>query len=328
MPASSQHMDSIVIELMSVSTSPSHVPDWIMLVPTGVGEVISTVDGRGPYRLSDPTKVATVSLQAAGGRIPIDENHATDLAAPNGGPSPARGWVFEMQARRDGIWGRVEWSASGAALMSEKAYRFISPALLLDNTNNVMSVARASLVNTPNLRGMAALNSTETNMDLLGKLREALNLPDDASEEDILAKIRERNTALQSATPDPSRFVPIGDFERAVSEVNKLNQGISLQAATHHVNAQIEAANLLPWLRDWGIALCSVNKPAFDEFVAKTKGGLQGLLTPMVPAAFQPADDNRAALDDNEIVIASRMGLSVEDFAKTKSLNSSQGRNR
>jgi len=38
----------------------------------------------------------------------IDENHATDHAAPHGLPAPSRGRIVEMQGRPDGIWGRVE----------------------------------------------------------------------------------------------------------------------------------------------------------------------------------------------------------------------------
>src|SRR4051812_7575764 len=110
--------------------------EWIMLLPIGAGGVVATVDGRGPYRVADPPKLAAASLQAHSGRIPIDENHATDLAAPQGRPAPARGWATELQARADGIYGHVEWSASGAALMSDKAYRFISPVLMHDQAGN------------------------------------------------------------------------------------------------------------------------------------------------------------------------------------------------
>lgn len=166
--------------------------DWIMVLPQGMNGMIATVDGRGPFRTGDGQnlqKIANESLHAAGGRIPIDENHATDLAARNGAPSPARGWVTAFDVRADGIYARVEWSATGAQLMSEKAYRFISPVITHDKANNVLRILRASLTNTPNLRGMAALHSTEKDMDLLAKLRTMLGLADDADEAAVLAKL-------------------------------------------------------------------------------------------------------------------------------------------
>ena len=78
-------------------------PEWVHLIPAGT---FSGADGRGPYTLHNPEAVITASIAA--GKLPIDENHAIDLAAPKGGPSPARGWIVELQSRTDGLWGKVE----------------------------------------------------------------------------------------------------------------------------------------------------------------------------------------------------------------------------
>lgn len=179
------HGDGLPIALNAAG----QVDDWIMLLPAGNGGVLGTVDPRGPYRVRDLAQIATQSLQASGGRLPIDENHSIDLAAPKGGASPARGWVVELQPRADGIWGRVEWSPSGAALMSERAYRYISPVFTHDSANNISRIVRAALTNTPNLRGMTALHAENANMDLLAELRKLLGLADDADEAAIIAKI-------------------------------------------------------------------------------------------------------------------------------------------
>jgi hypothetical protein len=77
--------------------------------------------------------------------------HSTDLAAPSGQPSPAVGWIVELQPRKDGIWGRVEWTEEGAKLISSRAYRGISPALQTDKEDNVVRLLRAALTNAPNL---------------------------------------------------------------------------------------------------------------------------------------------------------------------------------
>ena len=108
------------------------VPDWIHLLPTAKGE-LRTFDGRGPYKLADAAAVIAASMAADprdGGSLLVDENHALELSAPKGGPSPSRGRIVEMQARADGIWGRVEWSESGRALLAERAYRGISPVII------------------------------------------------------------------------------------------------------------------------------------------------------------------------------------------------------
>ena len=38
------------------------------------------------------------------------------------GASTARGWIVNLEARDDGLWGQVEWTAHGSALMADKAY--------------------------------------------------------------------------------------------------------------------------------------------------------------------------------------------------------------
>ncbi len=138
------------------------VPEWVQLAPAGT---FSGQDGRGPYRLRDPQAVIAASL--AGGRIPIDENHATDLLAPKGEPSPARGWIVGMEARADGLWGRVEWTPSGRTLLTERAYRGISPVFATDPNGTVHRILRAALTNTPNLPQLATLNSAGHEGDFL-----------------------------------------------------------------------------------------------------------------------------------------------------------------
>lgn len=167
------------------------VPEWVHLLPTSNGGV-RTHDGRGPYRVADPAAIIAASLNAdprdKGGLI-IDENHATDHAAPIGLPSPARGRIVDMEARTDGIWGKVEWTPTGQALMADRAYRGISPVITYDKTGTVHSILRAGLVNYPNLRGLIALNS-EVQMDLT-ELAKALGLAETATMAEIMAAVTE-----------------------------------------------------------------------------------------------------------------------------------------
>jgi phage I-like protein len=221
--------------------------EWIMLMPVPATRIVATVDGRGPYRVADAAKLASASLQAHDGRIPIDENHSTDLAAPRGEPAPARGWATELQARADGIYGKVEWSPSGAALMSEKSYRYISPVIIHDKAGNVLDLPRASLTNTPNLLGMAALNAkeneTENDMDplnaLLTKLRTLLGLPDTADADAVLAKVK----------------AECGDDGSSAMQSIALAVGLAKDAGTDTVLASVKSLKA-------GTALSSIAKAA------------------------------------------------------------------
>lgn len=179
----SKHPQIALMQAQDLPAVPGNtVPDWIHLLPAGAA--IMTGDNRGPYRVTDPQEVVA---GAVGKKLPIDENHAIDWAAPRGEPSPARGYILELQARDDGIWGRVEWTEAGRALMADRAYLGISPAVIHDGDKRIFGIARASLTNKPNLRGLTALHM-ESNMDL-SALAKTLGLAEDATMEAILAAV-------------------------------------------------------------------------------------------------------------------------------------------
>ncbi len=163
----------------------AEAPEWVHLLPAAQGE-IQTYDGRGPYRVEDLAAVISASMQSERG-MPIDENHATDLAASIGGGAPARGWITELDARVDGLWGKVRWTKAGLEMMSDRAYRGISPVFNHTPENIITRVLRASLTNKPNLKGLTALN-TETDMNFAA-IAKAAGLGDDASEAAIIAAI-------------------------------------------------------------------------------------------------------------------------------------------
>lgn len=232
------------IALMAAQALPDgEVPEWIHVLPPP-GQV-RTVDDRGPYVYADPQAVIAASM-AAGRDLEIDVNHATHLAAPKGGEAPARGWIKELQARSDGIWARVEWTAEGAALIAQKAYRFISPVLGIDKKDRktVRSLLGAGLVNRPNLSGLAALNQ-EGSMAFMERLAEKLGLDPGASEETILAALPVKSateTALQSALTEIGTVLGIegGDPAAVLIAVQGTKAGAATVPALQAQVAELE----------------------------------------------------------------------------------------
>jgi len=272
--------------------------DWIMLVPLGAGGMALTVDGRGPYRVADPAKLAVASLQAHSGRIPIDENHATDLAAPQGQPAPARGWATKLEARSDGIYGHVEWSASGAALMADKAYRFISPVLVHDKAGNVLDLPRASLTNIPNLRGMSALHAQENdNMDMLAQLRKLLGLADDADEAAVIAKVKDacgNSTAMQSVAK-AAGLPETSDTATLLTTVTALKAGTSLQSIAKAAGLKDDANEAA--IVSAVTALASTGR----ETITALQSEIKDLGTKLNAALNATARDKATAYVDGEI---------------------------
>ncbi|WP_315742823.1 MULTISPECIES: phage protease [unclassified Bradyrhizobium] len=336
---------------ISFNAQGAAAPEWIMLLPIGQGGVVATVDGRGPYRVLDANKLAAQAQALHAGRIPIDENHATDLAAPEGRPAPARGWATQLEVRADGIYGRVEWSEPGAALLAERAYRFISPVLIHDKTGAVLDMPRASLTNTPNLRGMAALNSQQENdpMDLLAQLRKLLGLADDADAEAVMTKVKSMcgtDTSMNAiATAAGLKAGATG--AQIVEAVAALSTASSREAATTISALQSE-------VRELGTRLATVTstaaheratafidnairegrvgvKPMRDHYISrhaasaeaaadveKEIGAMPKLGPSVVPPGTPPeVKDGKVALNADQRKIVSLLGISEDDYAKT-----------
>jgi phage I-like protein len=208
-------------------------PEWLHLLPRGEAR---TADGRGPYRITDAAAVMAASLR--GGKLVLDENHATDLAAPKGLPSPARGWIVELQHRANGIWGRVEWTEQGRQLAEARAYRGVSPAIVHRQDGTVTAIARASLTNLPNLSGLTSLHSKDNAMDFRIMITDLLGLPAEADDEQINNKIKlllghKDVKALQSSHGEAKELALQANLY--LSKLARDGITISLPAAVHAV---------------------------------------------------------------------------------------------
>ncbi len=171
-------------------------PEWLHLLPS---MTFKGVDGRGPYQAPDADALIGL-FQREGRKLPVDENHAIDLAGKSGHPSPARGWIVELQARADGIWGRVEWTEEGAALVKGKAYGYLSPVFLHTAAKpyRVAKLTRVALTNDPNLDFLTALHHYQEEPDMLAQILKALGLPDTTTEEQALAAVASAHASNQA----------------------------------------------------------------------------------------------------------------------------------
>ena len=115
--------------------------------------------------------------------------------------------------------------------------------------------------------------------------------------------------------PDPAKFVPIGVFERAVKDANDFRQGIQASQAVDYVESKVKAGELAPHYRDWGIDLCTKNKPAFDQFMEKTDPAFRTLFEQQVPSYYR-SSAHSAGDDDGgiESVVRERLGLTSKEF--------------
>lgn len=121
-------------------------PDWMQLFPTGT---FSGRDGRGPYTCDPVSVVAQTRAHNGPLDIPVDYDHQLEFSAVNGQPAPAAGWITALEARADGVWGRVEWTEKGRAHVAAREYRYVSPVYYHDQNGVIQSIESVALTTSP-----------------------------------------------------------------------------------------------------------------------------------------------------------------------------------
>ena len=333
----------VASECVTLAASADGKPlDWVKLLPMGR---FGGVDGRGGYlveNVAHAEKIIAASKPRADSRDPVvDYDHQTDLAAiPGvGGTAPASGWIVEMAARDDGIWGRIDWTAAAHEKLAAKEYRYISPVFPHSkSTGRVLAILRAGLTNKPNLE-LGALASEETpdgDDDLdKAKLALALGLSADASEEDIHA-------ALESLKTGNAGFVTVAqaaglaadasadDVVTAINasrnqatgndavvtlqaELNTLKADLAKKDGEAAVDVAIAAGKITPAARDTFIALHASDRPKFEAIVAAAPT----LVTSGARLTVKP-DLKDGELDDSALAVCASLGITPAAYAASQ----------
>lgn len=188
-----------------VGDASGQAPEWVHLIPAGQ---FAGRDGRGPYVLKDAEAVVAASNRE-GLEAVIDYDHQTDLSAVRnvGGTAPAAGWITALEARADGIWGKVQWTKKGASAVMAREYRYLSPVFLHTREGEVRAILRAGLTNNPNLH-LTALAAQETKLqsegddmeELLAELAAALGLPETSDRAAVVSGVSALATSANAAT--------------------------------------------------------------------------------------------------------------------------------
>lgn len=303
-------------------------PAWVELLPAGV---FHGRDGRGPFHVSDPQAViaATTSLRMEAG-IPIDYDHATDFAAPEGRPAPAAGWIRELDERQGAIWGRVDWTDRASAAIAAREYRYLSPVFQFNpDDGTVTRLLRAGLTNNPNLHLTAIATAAHLTAaakdgimdDILEKLRELLGLDDDATPDDVVARVSALRdgagaaTEANAASPDPARYVAVAEFQKALTELNAIRAERTREKAELAVDVAIRGGKLIPAQREWAIAYCAADPRGFQAFSSRQPvivGGESGL------GADPAGRDGRGILSGVETAICGQLGVKASDYLRRK----------
>ena len=273
-------------------------PVWVHLLPAAK---IKGKDGRS-FVLADPQAVIAASKPAATD-LPIDYEHQIDDPAKRAdGPIPAAGWIKELEARPDGIWGKVEWTEQARNMIEAREYRYLSPVLMYETeTKAVRRIIGAALVHRPNLE-LTALSSEQSGT-ALASFAKALGLPADAGAADILTAIN------ASQTPDPKLYVPVAAVTELLRERNSSLALMSEREALRKVEAAMDGGYITPAMKGWALALCARNPDSFDDFLSSAAPAYAHLFTPRIIGAHPGADE---AAGEEAAAICAQLGLKPE----------------
>lgn len=249
--------------------------------------------------LCDATHAAAVLTQLAqDGRdlLPIDYDH--DMVSMLGANKKAAGW-FKLAARDGALWAtNVTWTPAAAKALSDREYRYFSPALFRDEKGFVTRIINVALTNLPATLNQAALVASEqANMDL-----ETLTAAHDKLKADhatLLAAV----TALQGELTAEKAKVALADAEKTKATkatfIAKLSADGKLSPALHGWAMGQELAVLEAFAKDAPVVALAAAESA---------------TTPKTPTA----DSGALILSDDEKKVCTLLGVSEADFLSTK----------
>lgn len=293
------------------------IPKRIQLLPKG--SEIYGKDGR-VWKVEDPYELARRSNEYMPLHC-IDENHATDLKAGNGGAAPAFGWFSNITVEvTGGLWADVEWTERGIAALKSKDYRYLSPVFSVKNDGSVLVILRAALTNTPNLE-LVALNAAQTeNADSeensLHTLAKVLDLPDDCTLSDIIAVVRELKKMVKAVN---STVVSTLTQRVAHAEIqlNTLLKEQREKTGEYLVIEAIKQRKITPACKEAYIALCATEEGL--EAVKNIIENAAPIITPS-PAYLDsppPYSTSTEALPEDSEFLQS-VGYTAEQWEKIK----------
>lgn len=287
-------------------------PEWVHLVPAGTSKAR---DGRR-FVVSDPQAlVRTFAAQELD--LAIDYEHQLDRPeARNSGPVPVAGWIKELAARADGIWGRVEWTKRAKELIGNREYRFLSPSMLCDkNTGRVLKINGAGLVHRPALHLTALASQEDTMADdttLLERLAALLGMSIEDGEDAILDAFEKR--LEDGGKPDPAKYVPIEAVEDMMKDRASEKGALKSERVATKVEKAFQEGYLTPAMRAWATELCSADEDSFDAFLSRAIPAYADLTTELCvgrPPGYKP----QGSIASDEVnSICSQLGLTPDQL--------------
>lgn len=255
-----------LVDLTGVSFS-DETGGWVHALPLGTYQ--HPVFGKMQFTAEKIKAFAdSVKVKVRGIEPSINYMHGTGPA----GDGEAAGWVKDAEARQDGLWLFVEWVSEAAQKIKDKKFRYFS-AEYHDKWTDAQGKTHqnvffgGALTNRPYMKNLLPINLSEATVSSLvefseiltkgkeqlatttpkegedvdlKKLTEALKLPAETTESELLAKLAELGSGGNK--PEPQKTSPEVPEVKLSEELRKLSDENPLvKALIETVDAQNKA---------------------------------------------------------------------------------------
>ncbi|ESQ78504.1 phage protease [Asticcacaulis sp. YBE204] len=324
----------------------------IRMVPMGEFRL---KDGRGPYRVRDVAHAAEIVAAAIrywnAERMSYDYDHQTLSAKKYEGTAKASAWIdpAKITAEPDGIYANdVEWTAAAAQAIVDKEYLYFSPLFGASKTGDITNLYGGGLTNDPAIGGLTAIAASrffqhqqESKMSFARIAAVFPGLGATATEDEVIAaataqtrQIADLRTAIGAKDGDPHESVvaaaatlkPVdqakvaGDGQIIVAASAFNDMAARLTQLEHDKIVEVVAAG-----RKAGKIPPQSEQSMLDWAKADFKAFSKWLETAVevVPASSNlpgkiPAGDPALGLSADELVAASALNMTPEEYAKGK----------
>ncbi len=304
-------LGSVVIDVLSAEPDATDgQPSWIKISPRGT---FTTRCGR-TFNVDPEALVARFDKE--GVKIPVDIDHATAKKAMFGDAAPAVGWVEELAAREDGLYGRVDWLAEGKSILSARTHRYVSPAWPHDDRGNVSYLHSVGLVAAPALSmpAVASAGLTKPETSMLKAIAKALGLNEDATEQSCLSAISGLVTRVDPAVHQTT----LDTLAATRTELETLKKSGRDKEVHDLLEGALTAKKITPAQREAYASLC-----ATDDGLAGVKKIIEtlGVVLPESGLDKRTPADKVATLSAEDRDIMAQLGLTEEQFRKSNGLN-------
>lgn len=327
-PADTKVKATVALTFEIAANADGSVPTEAHLLPSGY---FRATDGR-PFCCAAWFIDAAVAAQviarmtAKKNDTMFDFEHQSLYADENNGlPTPAAGWFRTLEWRDTGLYAvNIDWVEDTKPLLLSKKIRYVSAVFsYYEGTGEVLEILSVALTNSPALDGLDAIAALSKRFSSL-TTDQGTTMPDPqvavlTAERDTL---KTQTAALTAERDTLKTTVAALTTDKATLEtkVATLEQQIATAAAS---SEQQQCADILQAALSTGKVTPSI------ELYLKQKTNVADLtaaidaFTPLASALLtkqhtKDATDGNHGLTATEIAMCTKMGVTPEDYTKTK----------